>query len=248
VLGPTRHQAAGKFHPGQYYMKYLFTTILVLMSGTSLFPNTPFQEQPIAKHNLGIEYGTNFFGNIGRITYSYDFSEILSFRASTGMGYLSLDQELAGSFGRVGFSQDYTQAEVNVFIQQITDIGLSLHLYKMKNINFFRNFYASLSHVFLNFEHKYFDSALQTAYAGRKNFSIWGTALGADIFEHQISRDWHWAIGARLAIFFMPTPQSMTYRNTQGQETELDFGRFDGEPSTWWIYYPELYLSFTHKW
>lgn len=247
-MNTTRQLATGKFPAGWRCLKYLLTTILILLSGISLHPNTPSPEQPAAKHNFGIEYGTNFFGNIGRITYSYDFSQIISLRASTGMGYLSLDQELASAFGRVGFNQDFSQADVNVFIQQISDIGFSLHLYKMKNINFFRNFHASLSHIFFNFEHKYFDTALQTAYTGRRNFNLWGGSLGADIFEHQISTNWRWAIGARCAIFFMPTPQQMTYHDTQGRQTELNLTNISGEPSTWWILYPELYLAFTRKW
>lgn len=232
-------------------MKYpylLFALLLIprILPADERQPEEP--KPPELKHQIGIEYNTNYFGNMGNVNYAYKFAQYASVFGNVGIGYLSLEQDSNGDLPTVSGSPG-VNGKVSIFIQNLFDLGISVHFYKLNKHGLFRNMQLFASHMFLHFTHT-FDAANQPIrVTGTKNYSIWGGGLGLDIYEYKFSETLQFSVGVKGYVFFLSLPQTVRYTDTVGNVGDLALFSSSADGQGLGMFpYPVVSLSLKYLW
>lgn len=208
-------------------------TVPVLSQDRQGLPDTP-------RHTLGLEYSSNYIGNMGSISYSYNFNSSISTYMNNGIGYLGLSQDANGEFPTVNGARG-TDGTISVFMKHQLDIGLGFHFYKLNRFGFFRTAQIGLAHIFVDFSHKYKTVSPDLSVTGEKKYSLWGLAFAFDIYEYRFLERLSGNFGIKGHIYFLPSPQTLRYTDNLGGSFEDQL--FSGSGSTLMFIYPELYMT-----
>ncbi len=216
--------------------------ILVFLTNLVFLSTTFAVEMSLLKNSLGIDWGTNYWGN----TFSLLYRRKVTRNFSLGLGFSKGSFNFVQKANSTMFGVDYSGDEdlkVNIQIKRIIDFAFYLNRTTNKNLSFLNTYGLGLSHFFVTFKESMEQEGIPGTFEGEKDFSKYALYLLLNIMEFKPKNleGLSFSLGLKSHFTLIDYPQTLTLYN--GDES-ITWTLYDGKNNI--LPYVEAYLKFSY--
>jgi hypothetical protein len=199
-----------------------------------------------AESSGGLIYGNNIWGHSLGLCLDVPISKSWLIQLGYGEGYFNFTTTDGGDF-LLFDNLPGDEHRVTLDIKQVVDISMSYQRNEVRQVHFFNEFGAGITHVLVRFRSEYERTGAPGTFKGEKDYSRYGFMVSANVldFETGFSGNVAFSLGVRSRLVWLDSPQVVYYTNGAGWIE--DYKDIAKHGDTLYYPYPEVFFSARYR-